>query len=272
MNRQKDIEFLEDFRQKVINYLFLGYAPVEGSESAKAMHKALMEPSFQQIRREINEMKPRGNQLLSEMNLPIIAVQYPAPAIGGPVVEFNLLDLITNNRSSKHISLNEITDMIDQAIGGLKYQHEINTETIESPTQKFEVDKGFVFIAMPIDLDDPALEDVLHAIKDAAISVGLTAERIDEPASTAKITDRILESIRRAEFVIADLTYSKPNVYYEAGYAHAIGKVPIYIAKKGTDVEFDLKDYPVIFFPNMQKLKSELASRLSGLIKKRDQK
>ena len=61
------------------------------------------------------------------------------------------------------------------------------------------------------------------------------AERIDEPQSNERITDRILESIQRAEFVFVDLTNSKPNVFFEAGYAHGIGKIPIYFALRGME-------------------------------------
>lgn len=274
MKQQQDIEFLETFRQKVKDYLFLGYAPVEGwgSEGSHMMHEALKKPDLQQLRREINEMIWRANQLLSELHVPTIIVQYPAPAVGGPVLEFNLLDLITENQSARNLQVEWVTDRIDQAIGILKHQPEPIAETLEPPTPAFEVAKGFVFIAMPMSAEDPTLEDVHHTIKDAAISVGLVAERVDEPATTERITDRVLESLHRAEFVIADLTYGKPNVYYEAGYAHALGKVPIYIAREGTTIEFDLKDYPVIFFPNMRKLKAELTRRLSGLLEMRNQK
>jgi hypothetical protein len=272
MKRQQDIEFLETFRQKVRDYLFLGYAPVEGTEESRTMREALDKPSFQQLRREINEMKWRADQLLSEFNIAIIVVQYPPPAIGGPVLEFNLLDLITENRSARSLDIESITDKIDQVIGILKHQPEPDAKTLEPPTPTFKVNKGFVFIAMPMDVEDPALEDVHQTIKEVALSVGLVAERVDEPATTERITDRVLESLCRAEFVVADLTHSKPNVYYEAGYAHALGKVPIYIAREGTIIEFDLKDYPVIFFPNMKKLKAELTKRLSGLLKKRNQK
>jgi hypothetical protein len=72
---------------------------------------------------------------------------------------------------------------------------------------------------MPMDPDDLDLADVLDAIKGAALRCGLRAERIDEQQSNDRVTDRILESIRRAEYVIVDLTHSKPNVFYEAGYA-----------------------------------------------------
>jgi hypothetical protein len=276
MTRQQDIEFLEVFRQKVKDYLFLGYAPGEswiGEGSAShIMHEALKKPKFQRLRREINEMKWRADQLLSEFNIATIVVQYPAPAVGGPVLEFNLLDLITENRSARNLEVESIMDKIDQAIGILKHQSESSTKTLELPTPIFKVDNGFVFIAMPIDVKDPLLEDIHHAIKDAALSVGLVAERVDEPATTERITDRVLESLHRAEFVVADLTYNKPNVYYEAGYAHALGKIPIYIAKEGTKIEFDLKDYPVIFFPNMSKLKDELTRRLSGLLESHNKK
>lgn len=272
MKRQQDIEFLETLRQKVKDYLFLGYAPVEGTEESRTMREALEKPSFQQLRREINEMKWRADQLLSGFNIATIVLQYPPPAVGGPVLEFNLLDLITKNQSMKNLDVELIIDKIDEAIGILKHQPEPDAKTLELPVPIFKVDEGFVFIAMPMDVEDPILEDVHQTIKEAALSVGLVAERVDEPATTDRITDRVLEFLRRAEFVVADLTHSKPNVYYEAGYAHALGKVPIYIAREGTKIEFDLKDYPVIFFPNMQKLKAELTRRLSGLLKKRNQK
>lgn len=276
MKRQRDIEFLETFRQKVKDYLFLGYAPSEywASEGSGAhiMHEELKKPHLQQLRREINEMKWRANQLLSELSIATIIVQYPPPAIGGPVLEFNLLDLITENESARNLYVESIIDKIDQAIGILKHQPESDAKTLEPPTPVFKEDKGFVFIAMPMSAEDPILEDVHHTIKAVALSVGLIAERVDEQITTERITDRVLESLHRAGFVIADLTYNKPNIYYEAGYAHALGKVPIYIAREGTTIEFDLKDYPVIFFCNMSKLKAELVRRLSGLLETRNQK
>ena len=99
---------------------------------------------------------------------------------------------------------------------------------------------------------------------------GLQAERVDEVQSNERITDRILESIRRAEYVVADLTGARPNVFYEAGYAQGLGKIPIYIARAGTKLEFDLKDYPVIFFSGMRQLKEALETRLRGLAGKRE--
>jgi len=124
---------------------------------------------------------------------------------------------------------------------------------------------GYAFVAMPIDSDDHQLVDVLEAIKTAAADCGIIAERVDEVESNQRITDRILESITKAEFVIVDLTKERPNVFFEAGYAHGLGKVPIYVARAGTTIHFDIKDYPIITFRNMRQLKDGITKRLLAL-------
>jgi nucleoside 2-deoxyribosyltransferase len=75
----------------------------------------------------------------------------------------------------------------------------------------------------------------------------------------------MLTSIEDAEFVVVDLTNARPNVYYEAGYAQGLGKTPVYLARKGTEIPFDIKDYPVILYPYMRDLKTLLADRLTAV-------
>lgn len=125
--------------------------------------------------------------------------------------------------------------------------------------------KGKAFVAMAIDPTDASLEDVLDTIKTACRECGIDAKRIDDDRSNDRITDRIVESIRTAEFVIVDLTLARPNVFFEAGFAHGLDKTPIYVAKYGTKPEFDIKDYPIIFFRNMRELRSGLTERLQAL-------
>ncbi|MEN3327745.1 MAG: hypothetical protein V7638_2552 [Acidobacteriota bacterium] len=124
---------------------------------------------------------------------------------------------------------------------------------------------GTAFIAMAMDPNDPSLEDVLDAIKDAAKTCGVTAERVDEQHSNEPITSRMLTAIESAEFVVVDLTYARPNVFYEAGFAQGLGKTPIYIARKGSEIPFDVKDYPVIVYPNMRELRHLLRERLTAV-------
>jgi nucleoside 2-deoxyribosyltransferase len=130
-----------------------------------------------------------------------------------------------------------------------------------------ETQAGYAFVAMAIDKNDHQLVDVLEAIKEVSKDFGIEAERIDEAESNERITTRILSSIRRAEYVIVDLTNEKPNVFYEAGYAEGKGKTPIYIARDGTKLHFDVKNYPIINFRNMKELKDGLRRRMTALIK-----
>jgi nucleoside 2-deoxyribosyltransferase len=137
--------------------------------------------------------------------------------------------------------------------------------------QNLDHHAGSAFMAMPIDSDDDQLVDVLEAIKTAAAECGITAERIDEVESNQRITNRILGSICKAEFVIVDLTNERPNVFFEAGFAHGLGKLPIYVARAGTTIHFDIKDYPIITFRNMKQLKEGITKRLTALTGERTQ-
>ncbi len=51
----------------------------------------------------------------------------------------------------------------------------------------------------------------------------------------------IWKSIREARFILAELTGRNPNVFYEIGLAHAIGKPIILLTRNQEDVPFDLK-------------------------------
>jgi len=166
--------------------------------------------------------------------------------------------------------LTQVEDMIDAAIGqvergALSAARSRSVETLVQETPQ----AGYAFVAMSMNPEDKSLDDTLDAIKEIANDLGIHAERVDEQQENTPITDRILESIRRAEFVIVDLTDARPNVYYEAGYAQGLGKLPVYVAKSGSAVQFDLKNYPVIFWANYRELKAKLAERLKAVAAKR---
>lgn len=132
------------------------------------------------------------------------------------------------------------------------------------------VAKDTLFIAMPMSDEYPELPDVLNAIKVAALECGLKPLRIDDEMSKDPITPRVLKKLQTAEFVVADLTHGRPNVYYEAGFAEALGNTPIYIARTGTNIEFDTQDYPVNFFENTEELTEKLNKLLTALKKQNE--
>jgi hypothetical protein len=74
---------------------------------------------------------------------------------------------------------------------------------------------------------------------------------------------RIYNQIAKADLVVADMTGQNPNVSYETGYAHALGKQVILLTKKTEDIPFDLKHYPHIVYSGIiRKLKDDLEKRV----------
>ncbi len=61
--------------------------------------------------------------------------------------------------------------------------------------------------------------------------LSITPLRADRVVHNEDIDDKIFELLDTADFAIADLTYARPSVYYEAGYATGKGKPVIYIAR-----------------------------------------
>lgn len=90
--------------------------------------------------------------------------------------------------------------------------------------------------------------------------------RIDEFSHTQEITAVILETIARCKFVVADLTETRPNCYYELGYAHALRKPVIILAKKGTPRHFDISMYKWNYWESYTDLKPLLERELDSLI------
>jgi len=71
---------------------------------------------------------------------------------------------------------------------------------------------------------------------------GLPCIRADDvPAAGELLMDKVHQLIENAELVIADLSETKPNLYYEVGYAKARGKRVLVICRRGTDFAVDLR-------------------------------
>jgi hypothetical protein len=138
-----------------------------------------------------------------------------------------------------------------------------------------------VFVVMPIQGDQYGTQsqqqikreydERFQVIEEALQPFGCVAIRIDKQQHLGDLVTRIEAEIRRARFVIADLTDERPSCYYEVGYAEALGRPIIHVASResvmapgtATTIHFDIHSN-VRFFTNHEQLASEVSAAVDA--------
>ncbi len=133
------------------------------------------------------------------------------------------------------------------------------------------VDPKLVSVMMPF---SPSLNSVYGSIKSAAQQQGLECARADDIWDHSTVIQDIFSLIFRSFIVVCDFTGKNPNVFYEAGIAHTLGKHVIPITQSEQDIPFDLQHHRYIKYLNnnegLGELQKSLSSRFSTLNTKRN--
>lgn len=237
------VQYLKEFREKIDTYLFLGYSPPDtyaGGEGSKKMRKALKDPEFQRLRDTIMDMEPRALTILEKcgINRYIVYPFYGSNA----TMKFTLFELVWRNLTPHKVKKEFFLDTIDKAIRILQPHGA----------------EGMIFV---VSKDT----EVYNVVEEAA----------DQRQLLVKIADlhtdikEVLQLIESSEFVVIDLTVPHPDVYFEAGYAHAVS-APVYIAKKGTEINFNFAE-ELLIFETKYDLRRKVCERLDRLKREKRQ-
>ncbi len=116
------------------------------------------------------------------------------------------------------------------------------------PIDSFEIEWSDVFVIMPF---RDELRDVYDkAIKPAVIDSNLTVRRGDDFFSDQRIMDEVWSAIYHSKLCIVECTRLNPNVFYELGIAHTLGRQTIMIAHETVDIPFDIRDRRCVLYQN----------------------
>jgi hypothetical protein len=101
-----------------------------------------------------------------------------------------------------------------------------------------------------------------QVIQPVARQFGLEAYHAGEVYSQGLILKDIIDGIVSSQVIIAEVTPANQNVFYELGYAHAIGKPTILLAERGKQLPFDITGHRCVFYDNTIAGKAEVEETL----------
>ena len=114
--------------------------------------------------------------------------------------------------------------------------------------------------------------------KSAALAAGLTPVVIDEREPENAISEAILTSIRRSTLVLCDLSFERPNCYFEAGFAKGAMRRVLFSCRADHNprsstsgqyrVHFDVDQMKITWWraDGLESAKAELVIRLHALL------
>ncbi|MCG6195524.1 nucleoside 2-deoxyribosyltransferase [Leptospira sp. FAT2] len=146
--------------------------------------------------------------------------------------------------------------------GGIRIEERgwIEIEEIEKPSFSKQA-----FVAMWF---DPKMDKSYLAIEMACKANGFDAFKISGKEHNNEISGEILSEIKKSHFLISEVTGQRQGVYFEAGFALALGLPVIWCCKKDEidNVHFDTRQYNHVVWSDENDLFEKLKNRIKGTI------
>ena len=132
---------------------------------------------------------------------------------------------------------------------------------------KREESSDSVFVSMVMNLEKYTdVEAIRTSISKAIKLTGNIPYFIDKTSHNENIFETMLKEIRACKFLVADFTHQNTGVYFEAGYARALGKTVIHTCKEAdfNNVHFDIKQTQFVIWKNPEDLVTKLKNQIEG--------
>jgi hypothetical protein len=128
------------------------------------------------------------------------------------------------------------------------------------------IEPSLVSAMMPF---HPSFDAVYATLQRTAQDANLRCRRADDIWENPAVMQDVVSLIDRSRVVICDCTGRNPNVFYEIGIAHTLGREVILITQVEADIPFDLRHLRYVSYLNnnegLQALSARLQPRLIEL-------
>jgi hypothetical protein len=155
--------------------------------------------------------------------------------------------------------------------------YEVLFKTIRSPVRQrpnvFNLPEREVIDPQQISAMMPFANDfdaVYASIEAASRRFGMRCNRADNFWQHHAVMQDVVSLIDQSRIVAVDCTGRNPNVFYEAGIAHTLGREVILISQNTEDIPFDLRHLRYIHYHNnnegVERLRRELEARMRFIL------
>ena len=197
------------------------------------------EPQIARVGHVTNVNKSRYGYTFTFVPNPAIAT-IPSPRIEAAAAALDIADW-EFHRTHWAVKDVDLYRVLDQEIAA-----RVKPKVFQFPiSEPFESD--LVAVMMPF---NAGFTPVYESMKAGVEAAGMRCLRADDIWERDHILDDVLSLIWRARVVIADLSGKNPNVFYEVGIAHTLGRDTILVAQSMDDIPFDLQGIRALKYLN----------------------
>lgn len=195
------------------------------------------------------------------------AIQYTIDGSFHPISNADLetfsaqLGFSTNTLTSTHWAIKD-ADLFKVLL--INQQRKVIVPTVFSVDSINHQEADMVSVMMPF---SPEFDAVYSTLQEATSAVGLRCMRADDFWEHHAVIQDIVNLIARARIVICDCSGRNPNVFYEAGIAHALGKEVMLITQSDEDVPFNLHHLRYVRYLNNKEGRVSLSEAVQSRIR-----